>query len=173
MAALQTGKIAGISANNPDLFGLQECRNDEQSEFVRDWEFLINHRQQAFRIFHRKVEVLKRSTLRLTFFSFVGRLCQAVANWHTFQVLTKCTERLEEVSPQIDWPENVWIRVSVENQDYTFRVDHLRRTGAKTKYLSLETLFEPLPGLNLTGINWAIVGGESPDPAPGLSCRNG
>jgi protein gp37 len=83
------------------------------------------------------------------------------ADWHTFQVLTKRAERLEEVSPQIDWPENVWMGVSVENSDYTFRIDHLRRSGAKTKFLSLEPLLGPLPKLNLIGINWAIVGGES------------
>jgi protein gp37 len=83
------------------------------------------------------------------------------AHWHTFQVLTKRAERLEELSPQIEWPENVWMGVSIENQDYTFRIDHLRRTGAKVKFLSLEPLLGPLHNLNLEGINWAIVGGES------------
>jgi protein gp37 len=83
------------------------------------------------------------------------------AHWHTFQVLTKRAERLEELSPQIDWPENVWMGVSVETEKYTFRIDHLRRTGAKTKFLSLEPLLGPMPNLNLDGINWAIVGGES------------
>jgi len=66
------------------------------------------------------------------------------AHWHTFQVLTKRAERLEELSPQIDWPENVWMGVSVETEKYTFRIDHLRRTGAKTKFLSLEPLLGPL-----------------------------
>lgn len=83
------------------------------------------------------------------------------ASWHTFQVLTKRAERLEELSPQIEWPENVWMGVSVENEKYTFRIDHLRRTNARTKFLSLEPLLGPLPNLNLTNINWAIVGGES------------
>ena len=83
------------------------------------------------------------------------------AHWHTFQVLTKRAERLEELSPQIEWPENVWMGVSVENQDYTFRIDHLRRTGARVKFLSLEPLLGPLHNLNFEGINWAIVGGES------------
>ena len=83
------------------------------------------------------------------------------AHWHTFQVLTKRAERLEELSPKIEWPENVWMGVSVENQDYTFRIDHLRRTGAKVKFLSLEPLLGPLHNLNFKGINWAIVGGES------------
>jgi len=76
-------------------------------------------------------------------------------------VLTKRAERLEELSAKIDWPENAWMGVSVENQDYTYRIDHLRRTGAKVKFLSLEPLLGPLHNLNLKGIHWAIVGGES------------
>lgn len=83
------------------------------------------------------------------------------ADWHRFQVLTKRAERLEEISPQIDWPPNVWMGVSVENQRYTFRIDHLRRTGAHIKFLSVEPLLGPLPNLDLTGIDWVIVGGES------------
>jgi protein gp37 len=83
------------------------------------------------------------------------------ANWHQFQVLTKRAERLAELSLQIDWPENVWMGVSVENQDYVSRIDCLRRTGARVKFLSLEPLLGPIQHLDLTGINWAIVGGES------------
>jgi len=83
------------------------------------------------------------------------------ASWHTFQVLTKRSRRLLELDPQIDWPVNVWMGVSVENQDYTFRIDHLRQTGAKVKFLSLEPLLGPLDYLNLEGMHWVIVGGES------------
>jgi len=83
------------------------------------------------------------------------------ASWHTFQVLTKRSERLAELSSQIDWPDNVWMGVSVETQDYAFRIDHLRQTGARTRFLSLEPLLGPLPRLDLRGINWVIVGGES------------
>lgn len=83
------------------------------------------------------------------------------ANWHKFQVLTKRADRLEVVSSQLEWPENVWMGVSVETTKYAFRIDHLRRTEARTKFLSLEPLLGPLPGLNLNGIDWAIVGGES------------
>jgi len=83
------------------------------------------------------------------------------AYWHQFQVLTKRSERLLELSPQIEWPGNVWMGVSVENQDYTFRIEHLRQTRAKVKFLSLEPLLGPLQRLNLRGINWVIVGGES------------
>ncbi|MCB9421408.1 MAG: phage Gp37/Gp68 family protein [Ardenticatenaceae bacterium] len=85
----------------------------------------------------------------------------ARASWHNFQVLTKRAERLAELSAEIDWPDNVWMGVSVESQKYTYRIDHLRQTGAKIKFLSLEPLLGPLQQLNLEGIDWAIVGGES------------
>ena len=86
---------------------------------------------------------------------------------HTFQVLTKRSERLLELDDEIDWPANVWMGVSVENSNYTFRIDHLRQTEAHTKFLSLEPLLGPLPRLNLKGIDWVIVGGESgPDARP-------
>jgi len=83
------------------------------------------------------------------------------ASWHTFQVLTKRSARLSELDKQIDWPENVWMGVSVENRDYEYRIDHLRQTRAAIKFLSLEPLLGPLPELNLGGIQWVIVGGES------------
>lgn len=83
------------------------------------------------------------------------------ASWHTFQILTKRTERLLELNPLLEWPENVWMGVSVENQDYTFRIDYLRQTYAKIKFLSLEPLLGPIPSLNLEGIDWVIVAGES------------
>jgi protein gp37 len=83
------------------------------------------------------------------------------ANWHTFQILTKRSERLVELNSELKWPINVWMGVSVENIDYLYRIDHLRKTDAKLKFLSLEPLLGPLPDLNLVGINWVIVGGES------------
>lgn len=83
------------------------------------------------------------------------------ASWHTFQVLTKRAERLRQISPLIEWSDNIWAGVSVENTDYRHRIDCLRSTGAKIKFLSLEPLLGPLPNLDLTGIDWVIVGGES------------
>jgi protein gp37 len=83
------------------------------------------------------------------------------ASWHTFQVLTKRSRRLLELDQEINWPGNVWMGVSVENRDYTFRIDHLKQAGALVKFLSLEPLLGPLPNLDLHGINWVIVGGES------------
>ena len=83
------------------------------------------------------------------------------AYWHTFQVLTKRSERLLELSPQLQWPKNVWMGVSVETMKYRFRIDDLRQTGAAIKFLSLEPLLGPLPDLDLSDIDWIIVGGES------------
>jgi protein gp37 len=83
------------------------------------------------------------------------------ASWHDFQILTKRSARLLELSPELEWPQNVWMGVSVENPDYMFRIDHLRSTGASVKFLSLEPLLGPLPNLDLSGIDWVIVGGES------------
>jgi protein gp37 len=83
------------------------------------------------------------------------------AHWHTYQILTKRSQRLLELSPLLDWHAQIWMGVSVESEKYTPRIDHLRQTGAVTKFLSLEPLLGPLPNLDLRGIDWAIVGGES------------
>lgn len=83
------------------------------------------------------------------------------ADWHRFQVLTKRADRLAELDPFLEWPRNIWMGVSVENLDHVDRIDDLRRTRAGVRFLSLEPLLGPLPGLNLHGIDWVIVGGES------------
>ena len=83
------------------------------------------------------------------------------SHWHKFQVLTKRSERLLELNPEIEWLENVWMGVSIENEKYTYRIDHLRQTRAHIRFLSLEPLLAPLPNLNLCNIDWVIVGGES------------
>ena len=83
------------------------------------------------------------------------------AHWHQFQILTKRSDRLLELSPQLPWSNNIWMGVSVENEEYSFRIDHLRNSNARIKFLSLEPLLGPLPRLRLNGIDWVIVGGES------------
>lgn len=96
-------------------------------------------------------------------FEFILRAFEVMqqASWHRFQVLTKRAERLAELSARLPWSPNVWMGVSVENADYTYRIDLLRQSGAAIKFLSIEPLLGPLPNLNLKGINWVIVGGES------------
>ena len=81
--------------------------------------------------------------------------------WHNYQILTKRSKRLLQLSSEIDWPQNVWAGVSVENQDYTYRIDYLKNTKAKVKFLSFEPLIGPVKELNLNNIDWVIVGGES------------
>ena len=83
------------------------------------------------------------------------------ADWHQYQVLTKRSERVRQLSKQLPWAPQIWMGVSVENEKYAFRIDDLRKTGAHVKFLSLEPLLGPLRKLNLRGIDWTIVGGES------------
>ena len=83
------------------------------------------------------------------------------ASWHTFQVLTKRSDRLREIEEKISIPKNVWLGVSVECEDYIYRIGDLRAVDAPVKFLSLEPLIGPLPGLDLDSIDWVIVGGES------------
>jgi len=84
----------------------------------------------------------------------------AAAHWHIFQVLTKRSQRLLDLAPRLPWPDNVWMGVSVENQRWTTRVDDLRQVPAAVRFLSCEPLLGPL-NLDLAGIHWVIVGGES------------
>ena len=80
---------------------------------------------------------------------------------HTFQVLTKRSERLAELAPLLPWPNNVWMGVSVEDARVIHRVADLQTVPAAVRFLSLEPLIGPLDALPLEGIHWAIVGGES------------
>ena len=81
--------------------------------------------------------------------------------WHRFQILTKRAGRLRELDGSLEWAPNIWMGVSVETERYCPRIDDLRRTHAITKFLSLEPLLGPLQNLDLAGIDWVIVGGES------------
>jgi protein gp37 len=103
-------------------------------------------------LFHKDVPV-----------EFILRIFEVMkrAHWHQFQILTKRSDRLVELDPLLPWEPHIWMGVSVENQNYTFRIDHLRKTGARIKFLSLEPLLGPLHTLNLEEIAWVIAGGES------------
>ena len=83
------------------------------------------------------------------------------ADQHTYQILTKRSGRLLDLDPTLNWGPNVWMGVSVESERFYPRIDDLRRTRAAVKFLSLEPLLGPLPSMNLRGIDWVIVGGES------------
>jgi len=81
--------------------------------------------------------------------------------WHTYQVLTKRSDRLKELNKKLIWTKNIWMGVSIENQDYTYRIDDLKNTNAYIKFLSIEPLIGPVRKLKLDKIKWVIVGGES------------
>lgn len=96
-------------------------------------------------------------------FDYIAKVFDVMerASWHRFQVLTKRSDRLAALALRLPWAPNIWMGVSVETKKYVYRIDDLRSTGAATKFLSLEPLLGPLPYLDLHGIDWTIVGGES------------
>ena len=83
------------------------------------------------------------------------------AGWHKFQLLTKRSERLLELNSILKWEPNIWMGVSVEDNNYQHRIDDLRKTDAEVKFLSIEPLLGPLNNLDLSEIDWVVVGGES------------
>jgi len=83
------------------------------------------------------------------------------ARWHTFQILTKRAERLGQIGPSLPWRPHIWQGVSIENMDVAWRADELRKIPATVRFLSLEPLLGSLKALDLSGIQWVIVGGES------------
>ena len=111
-------------------------------------------------LFHKKVTV--------TYIKKVFGVMN-LAQWHTFQVLTKRADRLLQLNSKLNWSKNIWMGVSVENKDCLNRIDDLRLTNAKTKFISFEPLLGPLPKVNLKGIDWVIIGGES---GPGARYMN-
>ena len=96
-------------------------------------------------------------------FEFILQVFEVMskASHHRFQILTKRSDRLLALSPELQWPSNVWMGVSVEDSDCRFRIEHLRQTNAGIKFISFEPLLGPIRDLNLPGIDWVIVGGES------------
>lgn len=96
-------------------------------------------------------------------FDFIQRVFDVMAATprHTYQILTKRTRRLRRIADRLPWPNNVWLGTSVENEEVLWRVDELRRVPAHVRFLSCEPLLGPLPDLDLDGIHWLIVGGES------------
>ena len=94
---------------------------------------------------------------------FIQKVFEVMNNTpqHTYQVLTKRAERLFDLHDKLNWSDNIWMGVSVENEKVKNRIDFLRHTNAKTKFLSCEPLIGPLQNMNLENIDWVIVGGES------------
>jgi protein gp37 len=94
---------------------------------------------------------------------FIFRIFETMnaAHWHNFQILTKRSRRLATLGPRLNWTPNIWMGVTVETEDYTFRIDDLRTVDSRIKFISFEPLLGPIRHIDLRGIDWAIVGGES------------
>ncbi len=126
----------------PQMLELPLCWRTPQTIFVNSMSDLF-HDEVPLAYIQRAFDVMRR------------------AHWHRFQVLTKRAARLAELDAKIEWASNIWMGVSVESAKYVERIDDLRSTRAAVRFLSLEPLLEPLPSLELRGIHWVIVGGES------------
>jgi protein gp37 len=118
------------------------------------------HWRKPKRIFVNSMSDLFQDEVPLSFIQAVFAVMRK-ASQHQFQVLTKRGERLLELNKKLKWAPNIWMGVSVESKKYAFRIDLLRATDAHVKFLSLEPLLGPLQNLELSGIDWVIVGGES------------
>lgn len=112
------------------------------------------------RIFVNSMSDLFHDDVPLAFIMSVFEVMENTPR-HSYQILTKRAARLQALAPDLPWPGNVWMGVSVENADATWRIGHLRAVQATVKFLSLEPLLGPLQDLDLRGIDWVIVGGES------------
>lgn len=111
-------------------------------------------------VFVNSMSDLFHEAVPLTFIMMVFEVMNLTPQ-HTYQVLTKRADRLAEVAHHLDWTPNIWMGVSVEDQRVQHRIEGLRSTPAQVKFLSCEPLIGPLPGMDLHGIDWVIVGGES------------
>lgn len=111
-------------------------------------------------VFVNSMSDLFHARVPLDFIRDVFDVCRDTPH-HTYQVLTKRSLRLRRVADKLDWPQNLWMGVSVENAAALARVDHLRAVPAAVRFLSCEPLIGPLDGLDLDGIHWVIAGGES------------
>lgn len=96
-------------------------------------------------------------------FNFIEKVFRVMKDTpqHTYQILTKRSQRLSEIAELLEWPDNIWMGVSVENEKVTYRINDLSKVPAKVKFLSIEPLIGSIKSLPLKGIDWVIVGGES------------
>jgi len=139
-----------------------------QPNYVNGFDLTLHERSLEIPLKLKKPQTIFVNSMSDLFhkdipFDFIQKVFNMMekAHWHKFQVLTKRSSRLAELSPKLNWPGNIWMGVSIENADYIYRINNLRKTNAAIKFISFEPLIGPLNKLNLTGINWAIVGGES------------
>jgi len=133
--------------------GFELTMHDHMVDLPKNWK-------KPKRIFVNSMSDLFHADVPLEFILRVFETMRE-ANWHQYQVLTKRADRLEELNSELPWADQIWMGTSVENDKVRWRIDCLRNTSAAVKFLSLEPLIGALKDLDLTGIDWVIVGGES------------
>ncbi|KJU86021.1 phage protein Gp37/Gp68 [Candidatus Magnetobacterium bavaricum] len=145
--------------NNPRyVHGFDVTIHDDLIEMPLKWKtpriIFVNSMSD---LFHEKIPI-----------SFIKRVfdVMAEADRHIFQILTKRSERMAEISLKLPWPENVWMGVTVESQRYSYRISDLEKVPAYVRFLSIEPMLSPILQLPLKNIDWVVVGGES-----GPECR--
>lgn len=151
---------AEIMARRLKAMGLEKYRNGFRLTLHRDALQLPYSWKHPKLVFVNSMSDLFHSAIPVEFLKEVFSVMNDCPR-HTFQVLTKRADILVERDPFLTWTPNIWMGVSVENGNVLSRIDYLRETRAVIKFLSLEPLLGPLPNLNLKGIDWVIVGGES------------
>lgn len=112
------------------------------------------------KIFVNSMSDLFHDEVPLSFIRQVFEIMAATPQ-HTYQILTKRSERVAELEKRLPWPENIWLGVSVESEAYRYRIEHLKKTRARTRFISVEPLLGPIGKFDLSDIDWVIVGGES------------
>jgi protein gp37 len=156
------------------------CKNCYAETFAERWRGIPGHPyEQGFDLLlvpQKLEEPLRWKTPRTIFVNsmsdlfhedipleYIQRVFHVLerAHWHTFQILTKRSDRLVELAQHLPWPRNVWQGVSVESQSYVHRIRDLCKVPAAVRFLSLEPLLSAIPTLSLDGVDWVIVGGES------------
>lgn len=140
--------------------GIEKYKNGFKLTFHPDVLDFPKKLKKPHKIFVNSMSDLFHEKIPLSFIQKVFTVMNECPQ-HIFQVLTKRAERLEKISPSLNWTNNIWMGVTVENDKVVNRINHLTKTKAKIKFLSLEPLLSALPNLNLKKINWVIVGGES------------
>lgn len=143
-----------LTARFPKTFrqGFKLTLHEERLDQPKKW-------RTPSRIFVNSMSDLFHEDVPFSYLQEVFKVMQDTP-WHIYQVLTKRDQKLVELVPKLEWPENVWVGVSVENQQYIHRVDALRKVPSKVRFISCEPLLGSLD-LDLQGIDWVIVGGES------------
>lgn len=144
-------QVDGDSGHSGPGFGLQ--LHQDLLDLPRKW-------RRPRTIFVNSMSDLFQPGVPISFIQDVFRVINETPR-HQYQVLTKRSRRLLDLCDQLAWTDNIWIGVSIETARYQFRIDHLRQVPARVRFLSLEPLLGPLHNLDLSEIQWVIVGGES------------